>query len=300
MKSHDVGMPEIPKTRRICPFLGVMEDPDTSLAFPSELNFCHAAEPPAVPRFDHQADRCLALAYLSCPVYTSNPKGPLPAEFRLGTKTGGMQIKLRPSWLVRSVGAFVLASLIFFIGWFGVAGLNRSISQNQAAKTKAGLPVLFTSTPVLPPATPTSYHPPEQMVTPAASETPTPPLVGTPGQNTPPASCGRPAGWVNHIVQPGDTLYQLSLEYGVTVTQLQNANCMGASTILHTGQILYVPPGVQNPVYPTQAPTWPVGTYVPTNTYEWTPPEEVPTATVPPATVPPATEPPATEPPVTP
>jgi LysM repeat protein len=81
----------------------------------------------------------------------------------------------------------------------------------------------------------------------------------------PPVPCGRPAGWVPYIVQPGDTLYRLSVAYGTTVAQLQLANCLGSSTILHVGQILYVPPVA--PILPTSTiPFPPLPTDIPTMT----------------------------------
>ncbi|HBY08615.1 MAG TPA: hypothetical protein DEH22_12835, partial [Chloroflexi bacterium] len=61
---------------------------------------------------------------------------------------------------------------------------------------------------------------------------------------TPPPSeipCGPPSGWVYYIVQPGDTLYSLSRIYGVSVAELQVANCMGSSTTIRVGQKLFVP-----------------------------------------------------------
>jgi LysM repeat protein len=63
-----------------------------------------------------------------------------------------------------------------------------------------------------------------------------------------PVPCGRPSGWVIYIVQPGDTLYRLSQAYGITVLELQRANCL-TGTLLHVGQSLYVPPW--EPVFPT-------------------------------------------------
>ena len=57
-----------------------------------------------------------------------------------------------------------------------------------------------------------------------------------------PLPCGAPYSWIVYYVQPGDTLYHLGLAYGITVAELQRANCMGTSTILHTGQTLNVPP----------------------------------------------------------
>jgi hypothetical protein len=53
--------------------------------------------------------------------------------------------------------------------------------------------------------------------------------------------CGAPAGWVYYIVQPGDTLYHIGQLYRSTVSQLQQANCLGASTSIYAGQRLWVP-----------------------------------------------------------
>jgi LysM repeat protein len=97
--------------------------------------------------------------------------------------------------------------------------------------------------------------------------------------------CGPPAGWVkNYIVQPGDTLFRIALSYNITYPQLQRANCMGSSTIIYTGQRLWVPniptrtpiPGV------TIIPTFPTDTQTPLPTITTAPPTdtEIPPPTV--------------------
>lgn len=54
--------------------------------------------------------------------------------------------------------------------------------------------------------------------------------------------CGPYAGWLKaYAVNPGDNLYRISLLYRTTVAQLQVANCMGGSTTIFTGQLLWVP-----------------------------------------------------------
>jgi LysM repeat protein len=81
--------------------------------------------------------------------------------------------------------------------------------------------------------------------------------------------CGPPGGWVKaHSVQPGDTLFRIALSYGITYPQLQRANCMGSSTTIYAGQLLWVPnvptrtPGVTIiPVFQTTTPT-PTSTFV--------------------------------------
>ena len=54
-------------------------------------------------------------------------------------------------------------------------------------------------------------------------------------------SCGPPYGWVRYIVQPGDTLYRIASNFGITTSQLQRANCLGSSTTIRVGQALWVP-----------------------------------------------------------
>ncbi|HNT23925.1 MAG TPA: LysM peptidoglycan-binding domain-containing protein [Anaerolineales bacterium] len=93
--------------------------------------------------------------------------------------------------------------------------------------------------------------------------------------------CGPPWGWVFYTVQYGDTLYKIAVLYGVRVSELQFANCLGNSTLIRVGQKLYVPnipiiiPTIpptwtaspsQTPLPPsvTPSPTWPVYTLTPT------------------------------------
>ncbi|MBL7161302.1 MAG: LysM peptidoglycan-binding domain-containing protein [Anaerolineales bacterium] len=54
-------------------------------------------------------------------------------------------------------------------------------------------------------------------------------------------TCGPPPGWVYYTVKSGDNLYRIGLAYGVSVYQLQQANCLGSSTYIRTGQQIFVP-----------------------------------------------------------
>ena len=103
--------------------------------------------------------------------------------------------------------------------------------------------------------------------------------------------CGAPSSWVRaHTVKAGENLFRISLLYRTTVTQLQSANCMGSSTIIHVGQLLWVPnvptstPGI------TVVPTSTINLSTPTNTATRTPDFSTPTNTATNTPVPTATE----------
>ena len=99
--------------------------------------------------------------------------------------------------------------------------------------------------------------------------------VPAPPPTSVPTHCGPPLGWVYYTVQPGDTLYSLALRYGVTVRDLQNANCMGSATLIRAGQRLAVPF-----LLPTRTPS---PTLLPTGTITLSPTlPATPTVTLPP------------------
>lgn len=104
---------------------------------------------------------------------------------------------------------------------------------------------------------------------PAALTATSPPLA-----SSTPSKCGPPAGWISYLVKSQDTLFRISLDYGISIPQLQLANCMGNSTFLRVGDSIYVPNvATRTPDY---SPT-PTGTKVPTQTS--TPETVVPTMT---------------------
>ena len=96
--------------------------------------------------------------------------------------------------------------------------------------------------------------------------------------------CGPPSGWVYYIVKKGDTLYSIGRAYGVSVSQLQRANCLGSSTTIRIGQKLYVPN--VTPIQPSSTPTiYKSPSPEPTLTHTQLPPSATPTL-IPPSLTP--------------
>jgi LysM repeat protein len=113
-------------------------------------------------------------------------------------------------------------------------------------------------------------------------------VIWVPSAPTPTTwACGRHPGWVPYTVLPGDTLFHLSQIYGVSVAQLQLANCIPDPDDLRAGQIIYVPYAAT----PTPWPTYP-GPVVPTATPTISPEPGLPSDTPVPTELPSPTEPP--------
>ena len=99
------------------------------------------------------------------------------------------------------------------------------------------------------------------------------------------AACGAPYGWINYYVVSGDTLYGIGTRYGVSVSELQLANCMAGSVTIQIGKLLKVPnvatiPPLIVPTSVTIPTAMPVATEIPSATAQATvtspPPTDVP------------------------
>ena len=83
-------------------------------------------------------------------------------------------------------------------------------------------------------------------------------------------SCGKPTGWVSYTVQAGNTMYSLSHAYGISVAQLQFANCIPSYRYsIVVGQSLWVPyiAMTRTPLATATATLTPVSIIFPTLTY---------------------------------
>jgi LysM repeat protein len=240
--------------RNQCPYLGLPDDPDTFVGYPDLRNCCHRAEPVESIALDYQRLHCFTRAHRNCPVLLSQVVSALPAE--ISAAPGKPQQRRLVLLGFLSVFMLVVLGIFLFAEWQWAGAFNWF---REPVATEA--PLIF-STPAVqqvfpgsptPTSTPTQ-RPPTQTQLPASatatlispSQTPEAPTQ-TQAEPTgpPPASetlpaCGAPPGWVIYIVQPGDTLYGISLLFGVSIAELQNANCL-ASVYVYSGQRLYVP-----------------------------------------------------------
>lgn len=172
--------------------------------------------------------------------------------------------------------------------FFLVTGsLYISILEQRATPVKIKTQLLITNTPstvLVVPVTPnrqplisastsvTSAIPGTKTSTPRATSTiikiyftttANPTLITISETPEPTQTCRVPTGWVPYIIQPGDTLSYLSHSTGVSLSQMQSANCLNDSNLIRSGQQIFVP---YLPPQATQTQIWD-----PTQTQVWQP-----------------------------
>lgn len=91
-------------------------------------------------------------------------------------------------------------------------------------------------------STPTERLPFTLSPTNTATQEPSTTLTSTPFDTLAPTPtvCLPPIGWIIYVVRPGENLFRIGLATGMSVGELQSANCLTSSQIV-VGQPLYVP-----------------------------------------------------------
>lgn len=288
-----------PTRQARCPYLGLTDDPETRLTFPSLRNACHRATPHEPVQLNHQSAFCLSGMHLQCPVYRGGSQAPLPVELRAYAPTH--------NWRNLAIGALVfiaaLTALTFF--WIQTQLSARSspatglpLTQEKPLASRTATPSPFAPVAGTKTAAATTIQPfATETTAPSASATNLPPPSAT-VENilptlAPTTQCAHPAGWVLYTVLEGDTLFSIGLAYGITVSTLQAANCMGATTFIAVGQQIYVPNvrlSTATPAHTTMPPTLPAATETQVVMATPTATQPLPSAT--PSLIPTASQPP--------
>ena len=107
---------------RICPYLGLIDDAQTSLAFPSGWNNCYHCKPVTSVDLGHQREYCLTPQHRLCIVYAQAAERPLPRQLR-----NSQPVPYQPGKSLRkTLLLLILLAGSLLIGW-RVAPLFSSI-----------------------------------------------------------------------------------------------------------------------------------------------------------------------------
>jgi hypothetical protein len=127
-----------------CPHLGLKDDPDSSVAFPSYSNCCHHSQPVHAVRFDHQEEFCLTGKYRECPVFLRREKAPLPQHLHAH---GNDKEKVSSKNFSRIALVMLgILAVILLLGW-GYIKWNQPVAQASPTLLPTAFP-LASNTPV--------------------------------------------------------------------------------------------------------------------------------------------------------
>ena len=137
--------------------------------------------------------------------------------------------------------SLVLVSILLFIVACSPTPTPPPVGTPQPGLVASATPTSTAELPPPPAATPTE-HPPTPLIPAVTAESPPPPAPtqALPLPTPQPTPCGPPLGSAAYTIQPGDTLYSISIRTGTSVEQLKLANCLTSDQIYY-GQGLFVP-----------------------------------------------------------
>ena len=191
--SLDNSFPEIAEANHqdLCPFLGLAEDSQTSLSYPSAVNFCHRSRPYGTPKLNFQQSFCFSDNHSNCPVFIRTGRAPLPADMLFEADRPLPENRGILLWLIGGIVVLLaLTGVIWGIQNRYIHGGSLFSILGNSSPTASPLPLatgtaLFTNTPAVaisdtatpqpPSLTPTleSTSSPTQTPTSSPSYTPT-------------------------------------------------------------------------------------------------------------------------------
>ncbi|HPB89839.1 MAG TPA: LysM peptidoglycan-binding domain-containing protein [Bacteroidales bacterium] len=203
----------------ICPYLGLIEDPATSLTYPSANCYCHRTQPAAVPSLEQQLSYCLTEQYASCVVFKAQAKQNMPEELKM--KAWRKRKGRKKSFHLIILAVLLVCILIALIAYFQQNKQDDTLmipSQTMPATTTSLAVSLITPRSAL-----ATYS-----VTEAPTLTPQPKPSLTPTEireghylETP---FGKEQLFIVHRVNPGESLLFLATQHNTTPEIIKAVN----------------------------------------------------------------------------
>jgi len=216
------GMDNANRNPEVCPFLGLGDDPETALSFPSAHNRCFHAKPALPVKLEFQRAYCLDINHTSCEEFNREPDTPLLQELRFEAGAG-IKGKFGKAGIWIILLAFVVVALVVWQvlsrGFLGLEpsehlpGVTVPVISTDGSQTPPPLPTQMQDTP-----TPTLFA----TVTPTfQTRTFAPTIVISHALETP---IGVQYKLVIHRVVAGESIMSIANQYWTTVDAIQAVN----------------------------------------------------------------------------
>lgn len=244
MKTNTTGANN--KVEQICPYLGIPDDSETALSYPSIWNCCFHAKPVVSPKMEHQRNYCLTSNHTTCTVFLKKEVRPLPVELRSGHD--GSVKRNKPIWIVIPALLIILAVLllvatqVFNKEWINFPRLSLPfVTPTQTVTVQTELPTVSpTKTTIIPTALPMSPTVLPSLSTTTVEITPT--SASMHQLETP---IGVEYKFVIHLVRKGESFPMLAGTYNTTIDAIRAVN-FDMPHSLWADSILIIPVGMSS------------------------------------------------------
>jgi len=237
-------------TERYCPYLGLVDDPETRAAYPSPRNYCHRAVPTQKVDPAYQRSTCIRKVHQRCPVYQEGWKGKLPPDIRMqGHKAGfGYRYALIALAAVALIGiAFIVSKMGGGVSFDALLSPRVVTPQPTVSRPSATVPTqratLSPTASSTSQATETPQERPTKTTAPTASPTVTSIPTAGPGLET---RFGPNDQFLIHFVQEGESFYSLARRYNTSERVIKETNNLLVEDTLWMGINLLLVPGREN------------------------------------------------------
>ena len=226
---------------KICPHLGLRDDPSTFLNYPSSWNVCHHVKPVLPPNLSHQQAVCLSASYDDCRVFKAPAGKKMPKALR-DPEIAQQQFKRRFSIIMVLIGIITTVVLGIFFYQDVLSGLTQVLSPIfQRPEPISSIELPSTITPTLTPTT-------EMQPTLTPTQVPATPTL-TPTVEPPELALDTPIGgdvqYVIHRVIEGEALGQYAARYNTTEEAIRDSN-LNMPPVLQINQIIVIPIDLQD------------------------------------------------------
>lgn len=205
-----------------CPHLGLSDDSDTCISYPSDWNLCYKARSATAPRLEHQRAFCLSKEYTGCPVYLNQNIVSLPRELKLPHNPHRARSLNMLSAVLLGLLILTLAGLAYwqFIQQDGVLPFlpQRNLFGLALSPTPTLAPTKMLVTPTNQPIDTPTIAPTVQLILPVL---PTKHLVCGSPLDTP---IGAQGHFIIHQVADGQSMIAIMKQYSTTLDALEAVN----------------------------------------------------------------------------
>ncbi|MDY6846212.1 MAG: hypothetical protein SVP52_03655 [Chloroflexota bacterium] len=167
---------------KICPYLGLVDDPSTFKELPLEGNACHRVKKPVPVKLSYQKSHCLTEEHTRCAGYITGWETGFPKFLRADYPNWKRVLYNKKVWLV-SLSIIILFLLVILIPQFTDIGQNFGSRMDGWFNPPARATEPLTPTDTLEAPTQTKTHAPS--ATPMPSNTPTNTHTPTPSPTVP-------------------------------------------------------------------------------------------------------------------